>query len=64
MKEIQDLFQAIVILIVGVILFSALGAATLANQFGALGILLIVIAVIVIIAKIIFNFMEEASGYL
>lgn len=59
MKEFSELVQAIFVLIVGVFLFSALGMASLANQIGSLGILIMIVAVIVIIARIVMKFLDD-----
>ena len=42
MKEIENIFQAIIILIVGVVLFTAIGMADFASQIGSLSILIII----------------------
>ena len=55
MKTIENIFQAIVVLIIGVILFGALGMGDLASQIGSLSILIILVSVIVILFKLIKN---------
>ena len=49
-------------LIIGVVLFGALGMTTLANQIGSLSGLIIIVAVIVIIAKIVLKIIDSSSG--
>ncbi len=59
MKEIENIFQAIIILIVGVVLFTAIGMADFASQIGSLSILIIIVAVVVIIIKFIADFLNK-----
>ena len=62
MKEIGELFQAIVVLIIGIVLFSILGMAILTNQIGSLGFIIIIVAVVVIIFKIILKIFDKILG--
>ena len=59
MKEIENTFQAIIILIVGIVLFTAIGMADFASQIGSLAILIIIVAVIVIIAKFVRDILNK-----
>ena len=59
MKEIENIFQAIIILIVGIVLFTAIGMADFASQIGSLAILIIIVAVIVIIAKFVRDILNK-----
>ncbi len=56
MKDLNNLAQAIIVLIVGIALLGAIGMNDLASQIGRLSILIIIGAVIVIIAKFVIDF--------
>jgi uncharacterized membrane protein len=59
MKELDQIIQAVFVLMIGIILLGALGMSDFASQIGSLSMLLIVVSVIVIIVKLVIKFIDN-----